>query len=70
MPNAASNCWKMLAAYLRYFAKKKTTFEGQIDWPCYFLTLTLNDCQMKPTDATKYPITTNQYINGSLINGQ
>jgi len=33
-PNAASNCWKMLATYLRYFAKKKTTFEGQIDWPC------------------------------------
>jgi hypothetical protein len=33
--NAASNCQSELAAFLRIFAKKKTVYGGQIDWPCY-----------------------------------
>jgi hypothetical protein len=32
--NAASNCRSELAAFLRLFAKKKTVYGGQIDWPC------------------------------------
>jgi len=32
--NAARNCRSELAAFLRFFAKKKTDYGGQICWPC------------------------------------